>query len=392
MVKEFDDIRPYEDSEVADAMSRIVSNPAFENVAGFLYPQVPFADVKAKFLSFDSTSSFQNNFSDYAIQTIVKMTSSGLSFDGFRHLNPSKKYLFISNHRDILLDAAILQIILVANKHDTSEITFGDNLMSTQFVVDFGKSNKMFRLIRGGTPKQIFSSSMHTSRYIRYTIKEKQQSVWIAQRNGRTKDGNDQTQQAVLKMFGMSGGHDFAQNFAELNIAPTAVSYEYDPCDCLKTREIYISRRQTYVKEKSEDLNSVITGIRQFKGKIHVSVAPIITVEELREIEKSPKTERIQNLTALIDLRMYKNYKLWNTNYIAWDLINGNRFEKNYTAEEKNAFIDYVRQNISKIDGDREELKSIFLRIYANPVGNYLKAGFSDNQTSKDDLAQFAYS
>lgn len=378
MLNEFDDIRPYSDSEISDAMQRIVSNPLFKHIVNFLYADLDIEAVKTKFLTFNSVNSFQVNVMDSAIRNILKTTSSGLSYDGIEHLSRSKSYLFLSNHRDILLDSAILQIILYANTLETSEITFGDNLMSSELIVDIGKSNKMFTLKRGGTPRELFINSMHTSKYIRYAINEKLQSVWIAQSNGRTKDGIDQTQQAVLKMFGMSGGHDFVQNFACLNIVPTVISYEYDPCDFLKTREIYLRRRQTYEKTLNEDLNSILTGIKQFKGKIHLTVTTPISEEELRKIEETPKNERIQNLAALIDKRIYENYKLWKTNYIAYDMLNGNHFESNYTIPEKAAFAEYMNKTLSKIEGDKAELASIFFAIYANPVVNYMKVNNSD--------------
>jgi hypothetical protein len=230
---------------------------------------------------------------------------------------------------------------------------------------------------------------MRTSKYIRYAINEKPESVWIAQRNGRAKDGNDQTQPAVLKMFAMSGGRDFIHDFAELNIAPVAISYEYDPGDFLKTREIYISRRQPYIKGKGEDINSIINGIKQFKGKIHLAVADPVSVEELRSIEETPKNERIQNLATLIDYRVYEKYRLWNTNYIAYDLLNGNHFDNIYSAVEKAEFTGYMSKMLSEIEGDKNELESIFLGIYANPVVNHIKIHGIKNQLFTDKITKF---
>jgi hypothetical protein len=390
MVNKFDDIRPYYDSEINAAMHRIISNPYFEYIINFLYPGVPVENVKAKFKSFDSVLSFQVNVMNSAIKNIIKNSSSGLSYNGFENLDNSKRYVFLSNHRDILLDSALLQVLLHINDHDTSEITFGDNLMTSQFIIDIGKSNKMFRLVRGGSPKNIFINSSHTSDYIRHAIGEKRQSVWIAQRNGRTKDGNDQTQQAVLKMLGMSGGRDFVNNFSQLHIAPVAISYEYDPGDFLKTKEIYISRRQTYVKAAGEDLNSIVTGIKQFKGRIHLAVTPPVTETDLHEFEHSPKNAQIENLATLIDSRIYRNFKLWNTNYIASDLLHGNRFSQIYSANEKNAFVDYMNKALSDIEGDRPELESIFLSIYANPVENFIRTTGLNVQPETKDMKWFS--
>ena len=389
MGNEFDDIRPYNDSEINDAMHRIVLSPFFENIVKFLYPNVPVAHIKDKFLTFDNVHSFQVNVMNSAIQNIIKTSSAGLSYSGVENLSSSKRYLFLSNHRDILLDSAILQILLHANGHRPSEITFGDNLMISQLIVDIGKSNKMFKLVRSGTPKEIFKNSMHTSKYIRYALTEKNESIWIAQRNGRTKDGNDQTQQAVLKMFGMSGGRDFVRNFSELNIAPLAISYEYDPGDFLKTRELYINRRQAYVKAPGEDLNSILTGIKQYKGKIHLAFTLPITEDEIRGIKSTNKNEQIQEMASLTDSRVYNNFRLWNTNYIAFDQLNGNLFENVYLPAEKDTFMEYMRKGLSGIDGDRAELESIFLSIYANPVVNYIKLNGDCRQPEAVDIKYF---
>jgi hypothetical protein len=389
MVNKFDDIRPYYDSEIHDAMQRIVDNPLFENIVKFLYPNYQVDQVKAMFLSFNTVHGFQVNVMNSAIQNIIKSSSSGLSYSGIENLSGSERYLFLSNHRDILLDSAILQIILYANGHKPSEITFGDNLMSSQLIVDIGKSNKMFKLVRSGTPRQIFINSKHTSEYIRWTINDKIESIWIAQRNGRTKDGNDQTQQAVLKMFGMSGGSDFVTNYGDLNIVPLAISYEFDPGDILKTREVYISRRQTYVKAPNEDLNSILTGIRQFKGRIHLSVTSPISADELQRLNSANKGVQIQELASLIDSRVYNSFRLWNTNYIAYDLLNGDVFRNSYSTSEKEAFIDYMEKGLANIEGNNEELKSIFLSIYANPVVNYIKIKGSQTQPEIIDAKHF---
>jgi hypothetical protein len=389
MANEFDDIRPYEESEINDAMKRIVSNPYFENVINFLYPGIPAEKVKDNFRSIKNIFTFQMNVMYFALQNILKNSSAGLTYSGIENLDRSKRYLFLSNHRDIFLDSAILQIILLANKHETTCISAGDNLMTSDFLIDIGKSNKMFKLIRGGTPRNIFINSLHTSKYIRYALNERHQSIWIAQRNGRTKDGNDQTQHAVLKMFGMSGGRDFAQNFSELNITPIVISYEYDPGDSLKTREIYISRRKTYVKAKGEDFNSILSGIRQFKGKIHLSITPTVREDDLRKIENGHKNEQIQNLATLIDTRVYDNFRLWNTNYIAHDMLYGSGFASRYSAEEKVAFTENMNMALSRIEGDKQELENIFFSIYANPLVNFIKSTGLHQQPGINNLKHF---
>lgn len=371
MISEFEDIRPYHDSEIGDAMERIINSPFFGSIVEFLHPGVPVDLIKEQFRTYDSVHSFQINVMDAAIQNIVKFTSAGLTHSGIERLDRSKRYLFLANHRDILLDSAILQVVLYLNQHETTEITFGDNLMNSQLVIDIGKSNKMFKLVRGGTSKEILRNSQLSSRYMRYAICEKRQSVWIAHRNGRTKDGNDQTLSSVLKMLRMSGPSSFSACFHELNLAPAVMSYEYEPCDFLKTRELYISRRQEYVKAQGEDLNSIITGIKQYKGGIHLAFAQPLALEELEALDSLPKNDQIQELALIIDRRIYQNYKLWKTNFIAYDLLYEADSTANYTSKDKDDFIAYMKKGLSTIEGDAQELENIFLNIYANPVVNW---------------------
>jgi hypothetical protein len=190
-------------------------------------------------------------------------------------------------------------------------------------------------------------------------------------------------------MFGMSGGHNFVKDYAELNIVPTAISYEFDPGDFLKTREVYISRRQPYIKAKDEDINSILNGINQFKGRIHLAVAPLVTEEELRDIEHEPKNQRIQSLASLIDSRIYGNYYLWNTNYIAYDILNGNYFESIYSSSERAGFVEYMNKILLNIEGDKDELESIFLGIYANPVVNNIKVNGLKRQLYTNRIVNF---
>ena len=256
---------------------------------------------------------------------------------------------------------------------DTSEITFGSNLMKDDFIIYIGKINKMFKIVRGGNFRDAYSNSKKVSQYMRYTITEKKQSTWIAQRSGRTKDGNDCTEVAVLKMFSMSSHKPFIDNLSELNITPLVISYEYEPCDFFKTREIYIQRRQEYKKAQDEDLQSILHGIKQWKGNIHFAFTETITPEELNYC--SLHKDKFKLLKEIIDKRIYSHYKLWPTNYIAFDLLNENdNYAHLYSKKQKEDFLRYRDDGLKCIDGNIDELKDIFLKIYANPVSNYLKA------------------
>ncbi|MDR1792985.1 MAG: acyltransferase [Bacteroidales bacterium] len=367
----FDNIRPYNDSELPAALKRIAESEMFSFVADYVFPDINVADLKCKLLKINTIKQFQEMIMHPAIWSIVQKTSDGLSCKGFEKLQANKAYMFVCNHRDILLDAAILQILLLDNCLDTTEITFGSNLMQGELVVDIGKSNKMFRIIRGGNIHDFYRNSLEVSAYMRHVVLQKRQSVWIAQRNGRTKDGNDKTDMGVLKMLSLSSKLPFVENLKELNITPITVSYEYEPCDFLKTAELYVSGFQKYEKATNEDLMSILHGIRQQKGKIHFAVGDTITEQQLKICDQYSNNDKFRALSNLFDKAIYKNYKLFKTNYIAYDLLhNCSDYSQHYSVAEKNQFLEYMNVGLSKIDGEFEELKALFFKIYAGNVIN----------------------
>ena len=371
----FNDIRPYHDDEIHAAMCRIADSPLLQNVADFLYAGVDIEQIKSLFRSIHTSYDFQMKVMHFAIHEIARKTCTKFTCEAITQLDPSKSYLFISNHRDILLDSALYQIALHDNGYKTSEITFGSNLMNPEFVVDVGRSNKMFRVERGGNPREFYHHSRHLSDYIRYTIKHKNESIWIAQRNGRTKDGNDMTDQGILKMFSMSGSHELIHNFSDLNIAPLSISYQYEPCIVGKVRELYISKTGKYEKAPGEDLQSILHGITQFKGLVNIQVTKPITHEELESLQELPKTEIYTALLQIIDTRIHTEYKLYDTNYMAYDILHNSQtyLDSKYSQADKQKFEDLIKKDISQIEGDANELEKIYLGIYANPVINALK-------------------
>lgn len=371
----FETLRPYYDSESDAVMKRIANYDAYHKAMAYMWPEMSKEQVIEKALNTKSPYEFQTGYMSEAIWKIVNTTSAGLSWSGLEHLDRDKAYLYVANHRDILLDSAILQIILDREEFETSEITFGSNLMDQGFITDFGRMNRMFTVKREGNVKELYDISRQLSAYIRHTIMDKNVSVWIAQRNGRTKDGNDLTQTGLLKMLNMSGTKDFKQNFTELNIVPLTISFEYEPCDALKVQELYLSSLHTkYVKAPGEDLNSILTGVMQPKGKIHVAFGKPIG-EELAEIDKVPnENDKIKSLATYLDRQIHHNYKLNPVNYIAYDLLNDNAvFENSYTPQEKEDFISYVHSKTSSLKGEQEVLRQLFITMYANPVINKLK-------------------
>lgn len=373
-MNKFDDIRPFYDSEIPAAMARIAESEHFPLLAQYVYPGQDIEKVKQLLRQFTNVYDFQHEVMRCVSEQVIARSITHFTFDGIEALDPQKRYLFVSNHRDIMLDACLLQYALWQCGHETTEITFGANLMSSPLVIDIGKANKMFRVERGGTPREFYHSSMHLSEYIRHCITEKHQSVWIAQRNGRTKDGIDQTDQGIIKMFGMSRPKLPVEALSELNIVPVSISYEWESCDLLKARELYLSHGTKYVKQPGEDLNSILTGIMQPKGAVHITFCPIITADELQELAVAPGCEGGSSdfhraVAHLIDQRINSAYRLSPNNYIAYDLLEGgDTYADRYTAEQRQAFEQHVAKVGTLGVSDTEALRHILLGIYANPI------------------------
>jgi len=365
----FDDIRPYWDEEIPAAMQRIVSDPYFAPVAQYIYPDNTTQEVKDILLGCRNIYEFQTTVMKQVNEQVIERTTDGLTYGGMELLDTSKRYLLISNHRDIVLDSCLLMYIMHYNGHRIGEITFGSNLMKGQMVIDIGKSNKMFRVERGGNPRQMYLNSLHLSDYIRYAITEKQESVWIAQRNGRTKDGIDRTDQGLIKMLSMSGGKDRVKALSDLNIVPVSVSYEWESCDILKALELYASRDgKPYVKKPGEDLNSILTGIMQPKGRVHIQICKPLTADDLNAIPADYVDAQFRHSVAeIMDKRICDGYRLFPNAYIAHDIRSGKReYSGQYTQEQYNAFVTHMKE-LDKYQAD-DVLKDIFLGIYANPI------------------------
>ncbi len=368
----FDDIRPYNDTEVHPALERIVANPLFSNVAQYIFPGQDEDVFRQLLLSCHTKEDFQVKVMSQIVSRILAGTAKEVTFTGLEHFEGGKRHLIVSNHRDIVLDSAIIQLILYKHNVDTTEIAVGDNLITSSFIEDITRSNKMIKVIRSSNPREVYTTSKILSEYIRHNVANQISSVWIAQRNGRTKDGIDVTEQGLLKMFDMSGSGDFVKDFTELSIMPTSISYEYEPCDIFKAMEMYIGRRQKYVKAEGEDLKSILTGIMQFKGNIHISFNDPLTADEINSAAGLDKNERFKALGLAMDRKIISEYKLWKNNYIAYDILNSaNEYASMYSVEEKEAFRTYMENKLVDMDADKAELEHILLSIYANPVVSY---------------------
>lgn len=370
----FDDIRPYHEHEISDAMKRIAASPLFATLSEYVFPGKDIAETRQMVGDIESTYDFQKNVMKIFNEQVIKRSIDDFVVEGLENIEKNKSYLFVSNHRDIVLDSSLLQYALHINGFDTTDITFGANLMSSQLVVDIGKSNKMFKVERASTSRDFVDKSYHLADFIYQDIVTENRSVWIAQRNGRTKDGIDATDPGIIKMFCMAGKDDM-RTLADLNIVPVAVSYEWEPCDILKTVELYRSREGKYIKKKDEDLNSILTGILQHKGRVHFSICPPLVPSKETSLEGKVKNAFYREVARIMDRRINSAYMLMPTNYIAHDLRSGGRKYQDifYTKSQREEFKRRKIQLLESISGvgDANELRDIFLGIYANPVEHH---------------------
>ena len=369
---EFNDIAPFGDEDTAAALTKLSVHPAVPWVSKYIFPNQPETYLRDILRSIHTVDEFQSMVMSKAIEWVIATTVRNFSYDGLSKLeNLNGKYLAMSNHRDIILDPAFTQIVLYRNGLPLTQIAVGDNLLSNKSVELLIRANRMIKVIRGISARELYLSSQLLSKYIRETITSGTGSVWIAQREGRTKNGLDTTEQGLLKMFNMSGSGDFVKDFMELNIVPLSISYEYESCDILKARELLISRTQKYVKTENEDLQSILMGIKQFKGNVHLNIGDPLTEEEIREASYCDKNDRFQLIRHAVDRRIISGYKLWKTNYMAYDIVNGgSKYAANYTPEDLEEFKKYIDGQLKKVEPtlDQGELKDILLHIYSNPV------------------------
>lgn len=371
-LNEFTDISPYTDAEAVEALGKLADHPAVVEVSKAIFPDKEPEFLRKILKSVKSIDEFQVLVMNKAVEWVLSTTAHNFSYDGIGNLKKiNGKFLAMSNHRDIILDPAITQVVLYRNAIPMTEIAVGSNLLTNKYIEYLIRSNRMIKVIRGINARQLYLSSQVLSKYIRECITSGRSSIWIAQREGRAKDGIDTTEQGLLKMLDMSGTADFTTNFEELNIVPLSISYEYEPCDILKARERLISRTQKYVKGSREDLISIMTGIEQQKGNIHLNIGSPLTHDEIEAASCCNKNDRYQAIRHAVDVRIIEGYKLWKTNYIGYDMVNHTfKYRDKYTPEDVAQFTEYVEHQLDKVEKSlcRADLRDIFLRIYANPV------------------------
>lgn len=373
-MSKFDAIRPFYDSEVNNALKSSINHPMMKALMDFTFPGVDDEVWKTKLKETHSIRDFQCNFIYKSVQKVLEKSSDGLTTSGFEKLEPNTSYLFISNHRDIILDTCLLNVSLLDHGLVMTASAIGDNLVKKAFLLTLSKLNRNFVVQRGLSPRELLGSSKNMSEYIAQLLLHENRSVWIAQREGRTKDGNDATHTGVLKMLSMgSDEKDIMNYFKRIKIVPVSLSYEYDPTDALKMPQFLAEAKQeTYIKEKNEDFITLLSGIIGQKKRIHIHIGDILNseIDEISSVENNPN-KQIQLLTQKVDDSILQSYKLWPTNYIAYDMLyNTNQFENEYSIEEKQLF---QRRLELRIDDNSSVLKEGFLAMYANPVVNKLK-------------------
>ncbi|MBF4492205.1 1-acyl-sn-glycerol-3-phosphate acyltransferase [Flavobacterium sp. JLP] len=373
-MQKFDAIRPFYDSEINEALHDVVNHPMMKTMMNFTFPEVEDEVWKDQLKKTHSIRDFQCNFIYNTIQKVLEKSSEGLTTSGFDKLEKNTSYLFISNHRDILLDTTLLNVCLFEHGLVMTASAIGDNLVKKAFLATLAKLNRNFLVLRGLTPREMLQSSKLLAEYMGQLLLRENRSVWIAQREGRTKDGNDETNPGVLKMIGMGSDEaNLMDYFKKLRIVPVSISYEYDPTDVLKMPQLMAeANNEVYVKDKNEDFMTILSGIMGTKKRIHISVGDVLDTEIDQIVaENDNANKQIQALAQVIDDSILKNYQLWPTNFIAYDILNNtDKFSHLYKENEKSLF---ERRLEMRIGSDNPVTRQGFLSMYANPVVNKLK-------------------
>ena len=381
---DFDEIRPYRDEEVPEIMDRLLIDPVFERVLKNLFvEESKIHEIKEAMVNTHNVESFQLRFMVPFLENIIKSSIREMTVGGLENLEKDKSYLFISNHRDIVLDSALLNVEIYKCGFKPTEIAIGSNLLIYPWIEDVSRVNRSFIVKRNIPVRQMLKSSHVLSEYIRQTVTTNGNSIWIAQREGRSKDGLDQTSPALLKMLNMSNPKKFVRGFQALTIVPMAISYEIEPCGNEKVAELL--KRQAdpdFRKTEKDDLLSMVSGLKNQKGRVHIQFGSPIKKNELKSLSKEGNVnDRLKRLADYIDLQIYKNYRLYPNNYIAYDLYyNCSKYIDQYTLEEQKSFIELTHQRLKLVDEDREEAMELWLKMYSTPV-----LSFENCQEEKPD-------
>lgn len=380
--KEYADVCPFSDSEFHEKMAQLVDVPMFKSVVEYAIPGVDYNVFRNKLLSLTGIDEFQMEIMKPYLEMLVQKTTNGLTMGGENNYNKEKSYTFISNHRDIVLDASFLNLCLIYKGLPTTEVAIGNNLLIYEWIAILVRLNKNFIVKRDLTSHQRLEGAMQLSNYVHFALSKKHQSVWIAQREGRAKDSDDRTQESLLKMLGMGGDEKtFYSRIKELNLLPLSISYEYDPNDYLKAKEFLMKKKDpSFKKSQSDDLLSMSTGLMGYKGRVHFEIMPCVSLNLDNVSPDIEKGELLNMVRTEIDNSIYRGYKIYPCNYIAYDMINeSSEMSEQYTPEEKDAFLKYVECQLDKVDvpvdeEEREYMRRMVYIMYSNPLKNKLNS------------------
>lgn len=382
-VWDFSEIQPYSDDEIPAVIDRLLQEPLLYTMMAWVYPSLDKNDIQEMFREIGSVEDFQHNISGPVFKVVTQMTTSGLTFTNMDRIKANEAYLFLSNHRDIILDSALLNVSLMEKGRPTTQIAIGNNLLRNPLISDLARINRNFIVDRDSNSKEMLLKSIRLSNYIRKTIIDEKTSIWIAHKEGRSKDGDDRTASGLVKMLTLSSEDDPILSLKEINIMPMVVSYEYDPCDLFKVNELLSLKKDgVYEKQKGEDFSSMMKGVTGHKGGVNISVGNVLSqvYDDIAEIEN--RNDKIKAFSAVVDTRMHELYKLWPTNYIAYDWMHGERkYRSEYTPIQGAAFKNYIRGRVLKLAMSRKKLghqregfmklvRETLLQMYANPVIN----------------------
>jgi 1-acyl-sn-glycerol-3-phosphate acyltransferase len=373
----FAKIRHYNDEELPGAIERMLESTGFVGSLINFLPEIPLNVLIRKIRRTKTCYDFQQEIFAKFILTFKERSIDNFTVSGYEDLDKNKNYLFVANHRDIIMDSALMQIYLFSLGVPPCLSGIGDNLLSAQLFTDVAKVCNMFTIVRSGTAREMVTNSQLVSDYIRHNICNEGKSVWIAQRNGRAKDGIDKTQGSVLKMLCMSNRkEDVFTSIKALNIVPLTISYEYEPCDQLKARELVLTEKnKKYIKTDGEDYRSMRDGIFSYKGRVHLAFGKPINnfINENQDFQSD--NERYQYLCSLIDKQMHENYRLWPNNHIAYDMLHGvEQFQNYYSEFSKREFVKHIRKQANVEDISYVKMKLNLLQIYANPVKSLMES------------------
>ena len=377
---DFEDIRPYTDLEFKEAYHRLMEDRRFQDAIAMCIPNYSIDQFRKDLENFNTIQEVQENFDKRFVDAFIAQSSKGVTLSGLENIDDDHAYMFIANHRDITFDPALLQYYFFTEHRRTSRIAVGDNLFTTPLLGEIAKLNKMIKVKRSGTMREKLENSQKLAAYIQKSILEDNESVWIAQRDGRTKDGNDYTKHGLVKMITLGNHDNLIEFLRRMKITPVTVSYEIEPCDKLKARESAISEHTVYHKKPGEDFESIKQGIFGPKGRVALTIGKTID----HELDSIPtdisSNDQLQCVCQLIDKQIYRNYTLFPNNYIAHDLLHQDEaYSAHYTPEEKAAFEQYLQMKSRIEDVSEEKMRENLLKIYATPVDNHHKTITEEN-------------